>query len=138
MKHCPKCKQDLAFSQFWKNKTTTDGLQAWCKSCWTELTRKRLNGPKRETELRQRKNRHLVLKYGITIDEYEKLLDSQKGLCAICEQPPAGKKKLAVDHCHTRLINRALLCENCNRGLGMFKDSPDRLIRAAEYIRKWW
>lgn len=71
--------------------------------------------------------------YGITQEEYESMLISQKNLCAICR----GKCKrgnLGVDHCHDTGLVRGLLCENCNRALGLMKDNPDLLRIAAEYL----
>ena len=79
--------------------------------------------------------------YGMTIDEYEKMYDKQKGLCFICGNPETtqcnnGKsRKLAVDHCHKTGKIRGLLCTSCNRGLGYFQDSIDLLTKATEYLR---
>lgn len=73
--------------------------------------------------------------YGISQDEYEAMLLEQNGLCAIC----SGKCKrgnMGVDHCHATGIVRGLLCENCNRALGLMKDSPELLQRAASYLEK--
>ena len=134
-KYCTKCKNSKPITEFWKNRTTQDGYQSWCNVCWREITATRRNGPKREIELRQRMNRHLMRKYNISIEEYEKLWQSQGGKCKICGNPVAGKKKLAVDHCHAKGNIRGLLCENCNRGLGMFKDNIDTLNKAIEYLK---
>ena len=138
-KYCTGCNTDLPLSMFWKNKTNKDGLQHWCKDCWKQITDKRRNGPKRDIELRQRKNRHLIRNYNITINEYEQMLAKQRGLCAICESPMSLNsqmgRKLAVDHDHSTGKVRGLLCENCNRGLGMFKDSPHLLSMAILYLR---
>ncbi len=71
--------------------------------------------------------------YGINLAEYEALLAKQDGKCAIC----GGKDEwfsLAVDHCHGTGRIRGLLCSQCNRGLGLFKDNPEHLKRAAEYL----
>ena len=59
--------------------------------------------------------------------------DAQGGLCAICgrKQP---EKWLAVDHDHETGVIRGLLCSRCNSGLGQFKDNPDRLRLAADYL----
>jgi hypothetical protein len=63
--------------------------------------------------------------------------------CAICDQPegaidPHSKKprKLAVDHNHVTGAVRALLCTNCNTGLGRFDDSRELLRRAIAYLEK--
>lgn len=133
MKYCTKCKTNKPLSEYWKNKTTKDGYQAWCKPCWNVLTKSKLSGDSREKYLRMRRNGHLVRKYGITADEYDRRLDEQGGGCKIC-----GKKlqrvRLAVDHNHKTGKVRGILCENCNRGLGIFKDDPNLLRSAIEYL----
>lgn len=77
--------------------------------------------------------------YGLTAKEYEALLESHGGKCAICGQPETqairGKTlRLSVDHCHAKGHVRGLLCSNCNSGLGRFKDDPAALRRAAAYL----
>lgn len=64
----------------------------------------------------------------------------QCGVCAICKEPQSvllkGElKRLAVDHCHKTKKIRGLLCDNCNKGLGLFKDKPELLNSASEYLR---
>lgn len=72
-------------------------------------------------------------KYGITLEQYEKMEKKQKGLCAICGGKELGKK-LAVDHCHTTSKVRGLLCYHCNNGLGKFKDDKQLLQKAINYL----
>lgn len=52
-------------------------------------------------------------KYGLTADDYDRMLMSQDGVCKICKTAP-GQRKLCVDHNHQTLKNRALLCDKCN------------------------
>lgn len=76
-------------------------------------------------------------RYGITVDYYNSMLAKQGGGCALCGCKDSGcskKDRLHVDHCHTTGKVRGLLCTNCNQGLGKFKDNPDRLRKAAEYL----
>ena len=58
------------------------------------------------------------------------MLEEQGGVCAICKTAPA----VHVDHDHATGAVRALLCFNCNGGLGQFKDDPAVLRAAAEYV----
>jgi hypothetical protein len=74
---------------------------------------------------------HLTRRYGITAAEADYLLESQEGLCAICKTAPA----VHVDHDHSTGAVRALLCFNCNGGLGQFRDDPHVLRAAADYVR---
>ena len=58
------------------------------------------------------------------------MLRKQDGVCAICRTAPAAH----VDHDHGTGAVRALLCFNCNGGLGQFKDDPEVLREAADYV----
>ena len=69
-------------------------------------------------------------RYGVSKDLYEETLRAQVGLCAICYT--ANPRH--TDHNHFTNTFRAILCENCNRGLGMFADQPGLLRKAAAYL----
>ena len=56
------------------------------------------------------------------------------GLCMICKKPPT-RNRLSADHCHDTMKPRALLCDNCNLGLGSFMDNIHILESAIEYLR---
>jgi hypothetical protein len=91
----------------------------------------------------QKQNQRLNRRYGIKLDDYQKLFDSQKGLCAICLNPPTGLHSsgrahvLHVDHCHKTGEIRGLLCTACNQALGMFKEDIKILQKAKEYINAY-
>lgn len=90
------------------------------------------------TPLMNRESR--LKKYGLTVEGYERALDQQKGLCAICRRPETrtlhGKAlPLVVDHCHSSSEIRGLICHACNVGLGVFRDDPSTLEEAARYLR---
>lgn len=92
---------------------------------------------------RQRRNYHLVKRYGITIDRYEEMVEEQDGVCAICGGPPRrdvspmGDKtaKLVVDHNHSTGKVRDLLCFDCNVKLGAIEDEQFMLLARA-YLRR--
>lgn len=72
---------------------------------------------------------------GIDPDQAERLLTSHSGRCALCNADrPGGKGDWHVDHNHETGIIRGILCAACNKALGMFKDNPAVLRRAAEYL----
>ena len=82
---------------------------------------------------------NLASKYGLGLPEFMAMLEAQQGLCAICGKPPQedgikAASRLHVDHDHVTDKVRALLCNNCNNGLGRFDDDPALLRAAAEYI----
>jgi hypothetical protein len=85
------------------------------------------------------KNSYYLRNYSMTQDDLETLKESQGGACFLCSSEgfvmsPNGVEKLVVDHDHDTGEVRKLLCHNCNRGLGLFKDNPDLLRRAAAYV----
>lgn len=82
-------------------------------------------------------NHNLMLKHGIDLNEYERLLKLQNGKCAICriDRPTKRKRMFDVDHDHDSLEIRGLLCNNCNIGLGKFKDSIQLLEKAIAYLK---
>lgn len=80
------------------------------------------------------KHHNLKKSYGISLEEYAEMLDFQAGVCAICLGHDRAFAHLAVDHCHATGKIRGLLCNQCNRALGSFKDDPARLRRALIYL----
>lgn len=79
--------------------------------------------------------------FGLEQSDYKAMLDEQNGVCFLCEKPETHinyKTKtlaaLSVDHCHTQGHVRRLLCNNCNHALGFFKDDPELLRKAANYV----
>lgn len=91
-------------------------------------------------ELMAQRRRTYWLKrlYGITDEDFDAMLAAQDGRCAICrtDEPGGGHNRFHVDHCHETDVVRGLLCNNCNRGLGMFKDSRAHLASATAYLAR--
>lgn len=90
---------------------------------------------------RQRRPRSQIeYVYGITHDQYQAMLEDQSNACAICgstEWPAAQHAGSPhVDHDHATGRVRGLLCGHCNNGLGMFRDDPERLRAAADYLER--
>lgn len=85
--------------------------------------------------------KHYQRKYKISVREVQKMLDAQDWKCAICKDFGFKMREdhvsgLNVDHNHTTGKVRALLCHNCNRGLGLFQDNPKYLRSAAFYLEQ--
>lgn len=70
-------------------------------------------------------------RYGVHFDEYVLLLERQEGKCAICQR---ADKQLQLDHDHKTGRPRAILCFNCNSGLGQFKDNILNMVNAIAYL----
>lgn len=77
---------------------------------------------------------HLKRRFGLTVEEYDTMLQNQGGVCRLCGAPPQPPYSLHVDHDHATGRVRGILCFRCNNALGDFADDPDRLRAAARYV----
>jgi hypothetical protein len=91
------------------------------------------------------RNGELVRRFGITLEDYNRMLSEQNHACAICGRKDGGVfhrrgsdriRRFNVDHCHATGKIRGLLCWACNTVLGKFRDDPDLFERAAAYLRR--
>lgn len=90
--------------------------------------------PERVKDIERRSK--LRRKYGLTPEDKETIALRQNYRCAICPALACSEKRgLFIDHSHTTGKVRGLLCNSCNRGLGYFRDNPEFLKRAEEYLR---
>ncbi len=127
VKWCPGCRQELPRTQFGRNRSAGDGLTSYCKPCHNAKSKEtytRLYGGTREYHLRRR--------YGITGAEFQAMVDAQGGVCAICQEREAKH----VDHDHVLGAVRGVLCFCCNQGLGNFRDRPDVMRAAIDYLER--
>lgn len=101
---------------------------SWCRNC------SRLAAAERRNKIPGL----YLAKYGITLEDYNRMLVNQKYSCAICrtQTPSTFKKAFYVDHDHQTQKVRGLLCFSCNTALGHFKDNADVLQQAITYLRK--
>jgi len=110
------------------------GSSRTCKDCMAELSRRRRSAPAAKRADRDRRYR---ARYGITLEEYERLARAQRWKCAICGRPPYPKgSRLVPDHNHATGEIRGLLCQPCNSALGLMGEKPGRLEAAARYLRE--
>lgn len=68
---------------------------------------------------------------------YDEILAAQGGHCALCPRPPSDRRKLDLDHCHTKMVIRGLLCFRCNRALKQWMADNDGawLLAAYHYVQ---
>lgn len=148
MKKCKDCKETKPFTEYHKMSKAKDGHQYICKVCRKELEktrrdyhkkkmkRLRANPEYRIKEAANKRDYRLQYWYGITEEEYYVLLEKQNYCCKICSvNYKDTARTLAVDHNHETNEVRGLLCDACNRALGMFKDSPELLYKALQYLK---
>ena len=109
MKQCPVCKKVLPDNMFAPR-------TKHCKLC--------------------RRDYDWQYKYGLSPEQYLELHRKQEGKCAICGKMLPDSEYLCVDHEKETGKIRGLLCKECNKGLGMFKDNPKNLQKAAEYLKE--
>ena len=148
VKVCSRCKTPKDESDFYADKTRKDGLYPQCRSCassakkasrqrgapgeraaikrWREENQDRVRLHDRRAKFKQ--------KYGITIEQYEAMLEEQGGVCAICKGAQPNGVRLCVDHCHDTKRVRGLLCVHCNTGIGHFKHDKNLLREAINYL----
>ena len=132
LRTCSKCGEEKPLTDYYKT-GKGDNRHGSCKACFKK--RVEANRPDAET----RKDYYLQKGFGITLEEYSEKLNDQGGTCAICNCPPPinqRKRYLAVDHDHDTGAVRGLLCDSCNRGLGLLGDNLSTLQNAIDYLRK--
>lgn len=145
-KRCGKCKEIKSVDQFDRNRRRKDGLQTRCRACMKEINGDWYAQNKDKASVLAKayaaanpekmkaigRKGHLKKTYGLTLDDYDRMLEAQGGqcVCGVVEDP------LHVDHDHDTGEVRGLLCGSCNRTLGMALDSPERLLVLARYLRR--
>jgi hypothetical protein len=160
MKQCKHCGVTKPLGDFYTDKKARDGRRPECKQCnlarraaayranprpaieralrWQAENAERYAQRQRDYAASGRKaiaNRksHLKRKYGLTPQQYDEMLAAQGGVCFICRDKP-GDLPLHVDHDHVTGEVRALLCIRCNNALGLFQESEELFVAAAEYL----
>lgn len=156
MKKCNKCGIEKDLTDFHNDRSKRDSKSTICKTCrcantalhrktnpeymskWRSYNQdhiKDYNYKHYHENLVYHRNRQLKRTYGISLDEYEVLLSSQGEGCAICGVDSClDGMSFTVDHNHETGEVRGILCRHCNTGLGMFKDSPNIIKNAYQYL----
>lgn len=147
---CVSCKEEFIPHQYNQTKClfclrkeddrfSLERLVRTCAGCTKEFVK---NAPTQAycSEKCRVENSYLTRMYGITKADYDTMEAEQEGKCAICREfnfamGTYHTGKLMVDHDHDSGKVRGLLCHNCNRGIGLFKDSPEVASAAAQYLQ---
>lgn len=164
-KVCAKCRQRKSEADFYKRGSSQSGVVSYCKPCvnkrarrwardnpekvkrsaarWYRENREKARGAarRRAGENRGKYTEHqwasrIKSRYGVTREEYERMVAAQEGKCKICGRGDTGRvgSKWPIDHDHKTGQVRGLLCVTCNSLLGHAKDSPGILRSAIEYL----
>jgi len=151
MKICSRCKVEKTLIEFPVRTDRPSGYQSACYQCLSDrarvkyaisdkIAKREYNKKYRETNKRHIESGKLFAKYGITLDQYDEMLEAQGSVCAICKgAQKSGKngavQRFAVDHDHITGKVRGLLCTNCNTALGKFQDNVEILNIAIAYLQ---
>jgi len=142
---CKGCNKKLDASEFyWKTQKHTQRVykhSSFCRGCY-QISRRAYQQSYMRTYNKsdycpEKREESRVKSYGLTLEDYDNLLKNQGGGCAICgsKTPKTPRNgRFCVDHNHETNEIRGLLCAPCNRGLGLFGDSPQVLSRAVQYL----
>lgn len=141
LKYCPKCKNKKSLTEFYKlDDNLNGGYSTYCSECTKDTSKQT---PKEQLRryykngYRIRRDTNLRRKYGLSLDEYEKMLENQNSCCIICKKTLNDNgKNLAVDHDHKTGKIRGLLCNNCNVAVGFLQDNPEMGNKIADYLKE--
>lgn len=150
-KLCRTCKLTKLGHEFRFRPHHTDKLNSYCTQCERDhnLRYRILHWDKivlkaklvRQTNPRRWLKNYLNREFNMSLESYDSIILSQNGVCAICKKEESAttrgvKKRLSLDHCHKTGKVRGVLCDNCNRALGLFRDDPNLLRAAIAYLEK--
>lgn len=166
-KRCKSCDETKPLDQFSRMRRDADIWHSDCKACrntkvkaWKSTNPERVKAheknrnrdwpaelaaarARRATPEGRRNMRNWRLKqdHGITLDEYERMVADQGGVCKICRRPPRGGRThhdqmLHVDHDHSSGRVRGLLCRQCNVAIGFLDEDVEIIASAIHYLRR--
>lgn len=139
-KKCTKCNKVLPIKDFWKDKKSKDGHCWECKYCYKKRVdqwKKAHPGQYRKKNIKSARRSFLKYTYNITLSQYDKMYESQKGVCAICKGINLDGRRLAVDHNHKTGKVRGLLCLKCNAAVGGIEHLGNLLGEAVKYLKRY-
>jgi hypothetical protein len=121
IKKCSSCLKEKTIANFNADNASVDGFFSWCVDCiWGNA---------------------ILSTYGVSVDQYEKMASKQGNRCGACgdeyhEAQLRGRGRWCIDHCHATGKVRGLLCDPCNKIIGMALENPERLRGQADYIER--
>ena len=125
---CASCRNFLPWTEFQKG-NGPNGKKSHCKACRSYYAKSAYNPLKKFSQ-------HLQYAYGISYEDYEALLTSQKHCCAICLKPLKRGRLRNLDHCHNTGKVRGILCHRCNLALSFFDNDPEFVYKILDYLEK--
>jgi hypothetical protein len=164
-KYCKLCDSTKKVAEFYVTKTGPHAgrIATYCKACCSKRAFAYYNDKREQRKEIQRnwyydqvkkdplhsvkmKMRKWEIKLGLPSGWYERMFAEQNGVCAICGKPEgkngtrkyfnADRRRLAIDHCHTRNIPRGLLCMSCNTKLAVLENA-EFVAQARAYLTQY-
>jgi len=138
---CTKCGETKTIDNFHREAKNSGRhyRRSHCKSCDANKARRYLAQPgmkQHKAELKRRNNRERS--YNFSPELFDERFGEQGQVCAICKSTNAGGRgAFHADHNHKTSQPRGVLCHNCNVALGNFKDNPELLQSAIDYLNKY-
>ncbi len=149
-KVCSKCKIEKPYSEYFKDNKRKIGIRCRCKTCsqaqtmeWRGRNKSEYNNYAAYWRSKNPGRQHatdIKRHYGLSLEEYNRMLSDQACGCKICgkqHDPSIKRGRLYVDHCHESGKVRALLCGACNSAIGHFDDKIELLHKAIEYLNSY-
>lgn len=156
LKRCKTCERIKGFDEFrvlrggQPNSNCLDCTRSYSATYYvenTERVREKINAWKAERPT-YGIDHHLLKRFSVSAERRDQMLQDQGGMCAICGVNEVDlPRRLAIDHDHHCCAGserktcdacvRALICGNCNSGLGFFQEDPHLLEIAVEYLRSF-
>jgi len=134
---CNKCNEFKPASSFFKEASSKRGYRYACKDCEAPRFKKYRNNNQAKVSATRLKWRRTTA-YNFPPELFDERFNEQGQACAICKSPDAGGRgAFHADHDHDSSQPRGVLCHNCNVALGNFKDNPEILQAAIEYLNKY-
>ncbi len=139
-KSCTKCGELKPETEFQRKTSNSDGLRTMCRECSNKSHREYTREYKKknpDTIPKVMRKLHLKKTYGITIEEWDDMFESQKGRCAICGKHQSEfENALCVDHNHKTGKVRTLLCVGCNYFVGRIENNVELVKQIIEYVEE--
>lgn len=145
-KKCPRCAEQKPVGAFAVDRGRKTGLQSYCRPCQAGTARAIREADIEKYRAKSRAWYHahpkswwgirLTQRYGLSLDDYDRMLISQSGRCLVCGNDFKHSRDSNVDHCHKTGRVRGILCTACNSGIGYFRDDPTIMESAITYLRR--
>lgn len=98
-----------------------------CRPCYESAR------PKRKQNPATGRKKHAKLKFGLSLEQYDKLIQEAK-VCGLCSKPFVSNNGPVLDHNHKTGKHRLVIHRLCNAAIGIFNDDPTLCRLAAEYL----